>query len=82
MEELASGMEHAYMLIGNTNYLDRYGAQILSQKLYTTTCIDKPPFPEEGYMVDIIGDYIIECIFPKVITEHFTLFFQTILNLE
>ncbi|MBP6910347.1 hypothetical protein KBC03_02005 [Patescibacteria group bacterium] len=70
------------MLIGNTHYLDRYGSQILNNKLYTTVCTDNSPFPEEGYMVDIIGDYIIECSFPKIITENFTLFFQTILNLE
>gem|GEM_PF-4090672 len=82
LEDLATKGHQSLLLIGNNTFLDRYASQQLSAELYQTKCITDPAFPEEGYTVDIIGDYIVECMFPKSITDHFALFFQTILGIE
>lgn len=82
MEDLAQSEQKSYFLIGNTTFLDKYSAQQLSENLFHTKCDTNLPFPEEGYTVDVIGDYIVECMFPKGISEHFALFFNTILGIE
>ena len=82
LEDLASEQHRSHFLIGNTTFLDRYAAQQLSPELYETKCVDDAAFPEEWYSVDIIGDYIVECMFPRNVTEHFALFFNTIVGIE
>ncbi len=82
LEEFSKNHDKSYFLIGNNTLLDRYGSQLLSSDLYKTACVTDAPFPEEGYIVDIIGDYIIECMFPKTISDHFAIFFQTISGIE
>lgn len=73
----------SYYLIGNNTFLDRYASQQLSADKCQTVCADKEiPFPEQGYTVDIIGEYIVECMLPKNISEHFRLFFDTIVGIE
>ncbi len=64
MEEIANAEEKSQMLIGNTTFLDRHGADQLSKHYFTTKCVNDTPFPQEGYSVDIIGDYIVECMLP------------------
>lgn len=51
-------------------------------KGYTIACIENPPFPEEGFCMNIIGDFIIECTFPQTITEHYKIFFDTVRSFE
>lgn len=82
MEEIANAEEKSQMLIGNTTFLDRHGADQLSKHYFTTKCVNDTPFPQEGYSVDIIGDYIVECMLPTWLSEHFSLFFNSILWVE
>lgn len=84
MEDIASSQDDKSLyLIGNNSFLDRYAAQQLSSDRFECHCAAwDSPFPEEGYYADIIGDYIIECMFPKPIADHFSMFFTTILGLE
>lgn len=82
MEDLASSKEKSQILIGNISFLDKYGASLLSPQKFTAQCKENNLFPEEGYCVDIIGDYIIECTLPRHISEHFNLFFTTIMGVE
>lgn len=51
-------------------------------QLYDIRCVDDAPFPSEGYCINIVGDYIIECIFPQSITQHYKIFFDTVKSLD
>jgi hypothetical protein len=42
----------------------------------------QPPFPREGYVLGICGDYIGECIFPEVLSRHFAFFFRSVENIK
>lgn len=83
LEELTTSEDKSYILIGNNTFLDRYAAQQLADDKFLIKCADKEtPFPTEGYCVDIIGDYIVECMLPQNMSEHFVPFFQTIVWIE
>ncbi|MBP6910349.1 hypothetical protein KBC03_02015 [Patescibacteria group bacterium] len=82
MEEIGSGLKKSYFLFGNTTFLDQYGSTLYSMKGYTIKCSDDVPFPEEGYFINIIGDYIIECTLPQSVAQHYQIFFDTVNSLD
>lgn len=69
------------ILYGNNTFLDTYGAK-LNPVNNQVKAIANPPFPKEGYIIGICGDYLIECVFPEVISKHFSFFFQTVRNIK
>ena len=82
LAEIGKAMNTSYFLFGNNTFLDRYGSELLSMQGYTITCTDNASFPEEGYMINIIGDYMIECSLPSTITQHYKIFFDSVNSLE
>lgn len=83
LEELTTSEDKSYMLIGNNTFLDRYAASQLSDEKFIIQCADKEiPFPAEGYCVDIIGDYIVECMLPQNLGELFAPFFHMVVWIE
>lgn len=66
-----------YWLFGNTTVLDRYAAD-LHDKLMDSRLVDDPPFPKEGYCLNVYGSYAFECLFPERITRHFDFVFHNI----
>lgn len=70
------------VLHGNKTFLDQY-AQKLNKMTFCTFSITKnPPFPKEGYTFWICGDYIIECVFPDLISQYFASFFENTKNIQ
>lgn len=64
-------------LIGNESFLD-CEAQERYKKVFAIAVADKPPFPAEGYLLNILGDYVIECVLPQGISDHFALLFSSV----
>jgi hypothetical protein len=61
-------------LIGNTTPLDREAVERFA-KVCSIRCAEKTPFPLEGYCVNVLGEYILESIFPKAAALQFKLLF-------
>lgn len=72
-----------YMVFGNTTFLDKHGAEFVTcygnAKAITTTV---HPFPRDGYMMMIIGEYIIDLSFPSHIADSFRFFFDSVDSLK
>ncbi len=64
-----------YWLLGNTTKLDSEALRHY-EKHFTIRIAPKAPFPSEGYCVNVFGEYILECIFPKTIALQFQLLFS------
>ena len=43
---------------------------------------EAPPFPKEGFCLNLLDDYILECLLPEAISKHFLYFFQTVTSLN
>jgi hypothetical protein len=71
-----------YFLCGNDTFLDRHGLKLLQMQNYHTAVTEDPPFPADGYNINICGDYIIEGIFPEAIRKHFALFFESVKSID
>lgn len=82
LKDIGATFEKSYFLFGNNTFLDKYGSELLSMQGYKIACEDTHSFPEEGYCINIVGDYIIECTFPNTITEHYKIFFDTVKSFE
>ncbi len=78
LKELAKHTNKTYFLIGNDNFLDRYGASLLNLQGYEMKCIANTSFLDEWYCINIIWDYIVDCLFPNTIIEYFKIFFNTV----
>ena len=66
-----------YWLIGNETFLD-CEAQRLYNKVFAIATTDRPTFPNEGYLLNVFGDYVIECVLPQGVSEHFALLFGSV----
>ena len=70
-----------HKIYGNDAFLDRYGVKLNtdgSDALIATDTV----YPKEGYSLWLCGDYIVDCIFPEVLSQHFAFFFQTVHTIE
>lgn len=65
-----------YFLTGNETFLDNYGIELLRMQGTDVASSDKVKFLREGYCVNIVGDYIIEVLFPDTLTQYFKVFFD------
>lgn len=54
--------------IGTQRYHDYSGIDVTTSNTHT--------LPADGYMLNIIGDYMIECIFPKELTDAYDALFR------
>jgi predicted transcriptional regulator len=68
-ERIAKKGIRCFWLLGNETYLDMRAVESYKH-LFRIAVTDKSPFPTEGYNVNVIGDFVIECVFPKVIQDH------------
>jgi hypothetical protein len=82
MEEIGHGLEKSYFLFGNKSFLDSYGWELYKMHGYSVNCSEKTSFPDEGYLANIIGDYIIECMLPKNLTQHYKIFFDSVSSMK
>jgi len=70
-----------YKLYGNDTFLDRYGTTLAALRCPKAIAKDSP-FPKEGYSLWVCEDYIVECVFPEVLSKHFAFFFHTIHSID
>ena len=70
-----------YWVFGNDTFLDRHAAD-LHKDLMDCRLVDKPPFPAEGYNLNVYGSYVLECIFPERISKHFEYMFHTVASID
>jgi hypothetical protein len=66
-----------YWLFGNRTPLD-LGAVEAQKDLMDTRLVDEPPFPREGYNLNVYGPYVFECILPDRLSRHLEFIFKTL----
>jgi len=70
-----------FWLYGNDSPVDRAISQEFGD-LVEMRVTDAPPFPSEGYNLNVYGEYVVECNLPPVIMQHFALLFRTVENVD
>jgi hypothetical protein len=70
-----------HKMYGNDTFLDQYGVQFNAEGS-DALIVPQSPFPKEGYSLWLCGDYIVDCVFPDVLSKHFSFFFQTVQSIE
>lgn len=78
-ESVAKRGIQCFWLLGSDTYLDRMVVKRL-KPIFPICIAPKEIFPKEGYCVNVYGDYILECIFPKAISAQFALLFKSIVS--
>lgn len=71
-----------YFLVGNTTFLDQRSVAYLKNKWFPVCVATNVPFLQEGYVCSVIGDYVLEIVFPAEITQQFKYFFDTVVSEE
>ncbi len=64
-------------IFGSNTFLDSLASKILNET-FEAVVLKEPPFPKEGYSLNVYGDYIIESLLPDSIAKHFSLFFSSV----
>lgn len=75
-KRIADAGIRCHWLFGSTSALDKHVAE-QNQKVFHAKCTDTPPFPAQGYNINVYGEYVLECIFPKNIRSHFEMLFAS-----
>ncbi len=66
-----------YYLIGNNFELDNFACkEIMAQWVQSVCCNTDNSFLKNGYIINIIGDFILEFYFPSVLTDYISLIFS------
>ena len=73
---------HLYHLIGNETFLDDYTRNVVLDDRVKFVMSNKHDFLKKGYVVRVIGDYIIDMIMPDQISWFLDQFFEKIQKVE
>ena len=76
-ERIAKRGVQCFWLIGNETYLDLLAVKNY-KRIFRIAVADRPPFLREGYCLNILGAYVLECVFPKAISDHLELLFRSV----
>ena len=72
-----------WILIGSDTVLDRYAATLYNQMSNHKCAINTTmPFDHNGYVLEVIGDYIAELKIPPNVEMHFKFMFENIDTIE
>lgn len=82
IEQIINSQQKLSILYGNESCLDNYGIQLVRLQWAQATCSRKTPFLPEWYNIHIIGDYILELIFPDNVTQHLKIFFDNVHSVD
>ncbi len=66
-------------VFGGKTFLDELAASRV-REIYDVVTTETPPFPKEGYNLNVFGEYIVECILPEKISRHLSFFFEGVKN--
>jgi hypothetical protein len=76
-ERIAKHGVQCHWLIGNDTYLDRRAITAVAH-IFAIATADKPPFPTQGFNLNVFGDYVLQCVFPAAISDHMQLLFNSV----
>jgi hypothetical protein len=65
----------SHWVFGADSFLDRKGAAHINQ-VFDSVLTKEPPFPKDGYNMNVYGEYIVECILPEKISKRLSYFFE------
>ncbi|MFA6255554.1 MAG: hypothetical protein WC606_00075 [Candidatus Absconditabacterales bacterium] len=82
VKNMKQQLKKVYLLAGNESIMDQHAANILRVQGIEVICSNKTKFLKEGYFINIIGDYILESVFPTIINQYFKVLFDTIENIQ
>lgn len=72
-----------YMIFGNTTFLDQHGAVFVRQYGWAKAILTTDhPFPRDGYIMMVVGEYIVDLSFPQYVSDSFRFFFDTIQTMK
>ncbi len=71
-----AGIDCHWVFGGNT-FLDKEGAKRISEVFPAVTAGD-PPFPRDGYNLNVYDEYILESILPEKVSKRFAFFFDRV----
>ncbi len=80
-KRLKEGGIDCHWVFGNDTFLDKAGAQRISE-VFPAVTIKTPPFPSDGYNLNVYGEYVVECILPEKIAKHFSFFFGRVKSMK
>lgn len=80
-QKIAASGVACHWVFGSGSRLDREATEWLSD-IFPYRIGQKTGFPNEGYNLNVFGDYIVECIIPKTISKQFASFFEHTKSLE
>lgn len=62
-------------IYGNDTPLDRLGVSLIQSDVFPTVIDASPPFPKEGYILVVCGEYIVQSILPDALSRQLEFFF-------
>ncbi len=71
-----SGID-CHWVFGGDTFLDREGVKRISEVFPAAVCT-RPPFPKDGYNLNVYGEYVLECILPEKVASRFAFFFEQV----
>ncbi len=75
---LYAGMgPRGHRLYGNDTFLDRHATR-MAGAVGECVIAERTPFPKEGYILWVCGDYVVDCVLPEELSRHFAFFFRTV----
>lgn len=71
------------MVYGNNDFLDQHGAKFVRIHWWAkTVTIKQNFFPEDWYILVVIGDYVVDMTFPDTVSKGFKFFFNTVNSID
>ncbi len=71
-----------HLLYGNKTYLDMYSSQATPMPGTQDVLTDTPPFPKEGYFLNVYDDYITEVYITDEIASRFKYFYDQVTDIS
>ncbi len=82
LKNMKQQLKNVYLLVWNDGIMDTHAATILRMYDIQVVCDATTKFMQEWYFLNIIGDYILETVFPPVITQYFRVLFDTVKDMK
>lgn len=71
-----------HLLVGNESVMDMYAAEQIRLLWIDIVCNNQHQFLKDGYFINVVGDYILEALFPDIISQYFKVFFDNVNDIK
>jgi hypothetical protein len=68
--------------VGNESVMDKYASEQIRLLGIDIVCNNKHQFLKDGYFINVVGDYILEALFPDIISQYFKVFFDNVQDIS